>query len=226
MSVRAPHHAPGQGSLDVLTGGRDAPGWAEGWSSAARRRLLAGAVLTAALVGGAVLGARPAPPGPAPTADPVRFALHPRSALVPRHVPAEPGRAAVAGVHVELVHTGDTPLVLRSVSLVPGRWQVDIADRHQLRPGWSAVLALHRQVECAPDADPGPAPTELVVQAEVDGRLLVRTIDVGRDQQAYGGALDELLGSPQDVCRLDARSPLPGPIGDLFPVRDGWRPAG
>jgi hypothetical protein len=124
----------------------------------------------------------------------------------------------VAGLHVELLNTGRTAVELRSVALVPGRWQVEVVDRHELRPGWSAVLDLQREVDCGAAAgdDDGPAPRELVVLVAVGGREQVRAVDVGPAQAAYGGRLDDVLGSPRDACDLEAAVPLLGPIGDLF----------
>lgn len=217
MSVRASHRtlAPlagptSEAALDVLVGGdeRDEP---------PSRRVLTGIAVVVLLAGAALLLRQgPTDAGPAAGADPVRFGLHPTSVVVPRHVPPAPGRVAVAGLHLELLNTGETAVELLSVALVPGGWEVEVADRHQLRPGWSAVLDLHRQVDCAPGADHGPPPRRLVVRAEVDGRAVVRTVDVGPEQAAYGGRLDDVLGSPGDACDPEAAGPLLGPIGDLF----------
>ena len=217
MSVRTPQcvhtpppRRPAESPLDVLLSGPERSG-------PPSLRHLAGAVAVLALLGAAVLVSQQPGPGggPAPRADGVRFSLHPRSAVVPRHVPPAPGRAAVAGLHLELVNTGDAEVLLQEVALIPGRWRVEIADRHQLRPGWSAVLDLSREVDCGLDADHGPAPTELVVRAAVGGRVLVRTVDVGPAQRAYGAELDDVLAAPEVACDLTVASPLPGPIGDL-----------
>lgn len=207
-----PLSQPAESPPDVIAGGSEPSG-------APSPRLVVGTAVLVLLLAGAVL-LRPAGPsgGPAPTADPVRFALHPRSVVVPRHVPPADGRAAVAGLHLELVNTGEAAVVLSAVRLVPGSWQVQVVDRPQLRPGWSAVLDLRREVDCAPATDHGPVPTELVVEAEVEvgGRRVVRTVDVGPEQDAYEGRLDDVLGDPGHACDLEAAGPLAGPIGDLF----------
>jgi hypothetical protein len=217
--------------LDVLAGGSERDGAGARWL-AARRPLACGLALAVA-AGGVLLGRQPpdgasgrAADGAAvgvggtagPVADDVRLALHPRAVVVPRHQPPAPSAAAVAGLHLELLNTGTSAVELRSVSLVPGRWQVEVADRHELRPGWSAVLDVRREVDCSAGdgTDDGPVPRELVVRVEVAGRSVVRTVDVGPGQEAYGGRLDDVLSAPRAACDLEAAVPLLGPIGDLF----------
>jgi len=94
------------------------------------------------------------------------------------------------------------------------------------------VLDVRREVDCAgaPSSgtragatpDDGPVPRTLVVRVEVAGRSVVRTVDVGPQQAAYGGRLDNVLAAPREACDLEAAVPLLGPIGDLFgPTRPG-----
>ena len=214
VSVRRSHQAPlppvarpAEPPLDVLTSGSDP----------APRGLRAGAALVLVLVVGAGLLARQGASGRAdPASDRVGFALHPSSVVVPRHVPPGAAGMAVAGLHVEIVNTGGRAVVLSSVSLVPGPWVVEIADRHELQPGWTAVLDLRRDVDCGASADPGAVPRQLVVRAESDGQLLQRTLDVGPAQQAYGGRLDDVLARPGAACDPESAVPLLGPIGDLL----------
>ena len=204
---------------DVLCSGSD-----EGsWRDPGRRRLLTGGLALA--VGLAAAASLVPREGPSAGTDEVRLALHPRAVVVPRHVPLSSGRPAVAGVHVEVINQGRRPVVLTSAALVPGTWQVSVIDRTRLEPGWSAVLALQREVDCARGADLGAVPRELVLEVEADGESLVGHVDVGPAQLAYGGQLDDVLRSPRDACAPEAGLPLLGPIGDLLAAR-ARRPPG
>jgi len=81
------------------------------------------------------------------------------------------------------------------------------------------VLDLHRAVDCAPSPTTAP-PKSLVLELQVDGQPVVRTVDVGAGQPAYEGRLHDVLGRPRDACDLNAKSPLLGPIDDRIGRRD------
>ena len=206
---------------DVLTGGRDAPDW----PPTTGRRTVAVAVAGAVLLTGAVLAQRAASDGPAAPAPP-ELVLREGSALIPRQRPGPPGLLHT-GLQLEVVNAGALPVLLVGAELVPGAWVVDVVDdadtrvrsgrgRH-LRPGWNATLVVHRLVDCAAGAGRDPAPQALVLRLEVDGRRVQERIDVGAEQRAYDGRLDDALGRPEAAC---AGAPDPGPwTPPVLPLR-------
>jgi hypothetical protein len=190
-----------------------------------RRVRVLGGVGAAAAVAAAALLVPPWLAGPAPAdagAEQAPLTLRAGPVVIPRRdAPPVQGRVR-GGVHVEVVNTGRRAVLVTSAALVPGTWQVDVVQDGDnavhperggrfLRPGWSAVLVLHRLVDCTGAADHGPVPTRLVVRAELDDRRVSRTIDVGPAQRTYAGGLDDLLSAPEVFC---APAGGPGTVGD------------
>ena len=201
---------------DVLAGGTDRPPW----HPTRRPVVAAGLVLTVGLAAAGGLLLRQSLPDPAPARDTtavtgVQIALQSDAHVVPRHLPPLPGRPAQAVLRVEVVNHGALPVRLISAALVPGVWEAELIDRPVMRPGWSAVLSLHRDVDCAPAAEHGRAPRDLLLVLEIGGRAASRTLDLGPGQTAYDGQLDEVLGRPLAACSRTPRTSLLGPIGDL-----------
>ncbi len=197
-----PRPADRQVSADVLAGG-DEPAGRSAWRVAA--------VVLALLVGLAVVDRPPPPQAPA-------LGLR-DGEIVPRDRALDE-RLAEAGLHVEVVNTGDRVLDLRRAALVPGAWEVDVVDRPLLVPGESLVLSLHRTVVCDERASSSPFPEHLVLEARTveDGQDVVVRLPVA-DPAAYGGQLDEALRHPGRACVVSGDD-VGGPLGDLV---GSWR---
>ena len=175
------------------------------------------AVVAALLLGAAALHRSPRPDAP--------LLVLRAGELVPRDRTVG-DRLAEAGMHVEVVNTGDRTLDLRSASLVPGAWEVEVVDRPLLLPGESVVLSLHRTVVCDERASYGPSPEHLVLEATTDDdEDAVVRLPVA-DPSAYGGRLDDALRDPRRACAATGGD-VEGPIGDLvgsWRARRAWPP--
>lgn len=203
-----PRPPDGRAPVDVLVAdgpGRRSPVWP------------AAALLVALLLGTTVVDREPAP------APPV-LALR-AGELVARDRTID-ARLAEAGMHVEVVNTGDRTLELRRAALVPGAWAAELVDRPLLVPGESAVLSLHRTVRCDEPGSYGPAPEHLVLEAAADdGDVVLVRLPVA-DPSAYGGRLGEALGDPGRACVVTGGG-AGGAIGDLvssWRARRAWPP--
>ena len=184
-ATHSPGPVAGPAPTDVLAGADD--------DRLPRSRLWTAAAVLAALLLGATTLDPPAGP------DAPRLALR-AGELVPRDRTVD-DRLAEAGMHVEVVNTGDRTLDLRSASLVPGAWEVDVVDRPLVLPGESLVLSLHRTVVCDERASYGPSPEHLVLEARTDDdEDTVVRLPVA-DPSAYGGQLDDALRDPGRACR-------------------------
>lgn len=208
---------------DVLHSGAEGPPWRP---TRRQVRSAAGALAGAGLAAAALL----VPPwlaGPAPAgagAQTLPLVLRDGTVVLRRDAAPEQGRVR-GGVHVEVQNAGRRALRLTSAALVPGQWAVSVVEDagdaaepsgegRFLRPGWSAVLVLHRLVDCTPGAEHGHAPTRLVLEADVDGRRLSRAIDVGPGSSGYRGGLDDALGAPAAFCAVSASSGPAATTGD------------
>ncbi len=119
--------------------------------------------------------------------------------LVPRDRVLD-DRLAVAAMHVEVVNSTDRMLDVRSASLVPGAWEVDVVDRTLLLPGESLVLSLHRTVVCDERASYGPFPEHLRLEARTDdGEDVVVRLPV-TDRPAARAGLADALRHPGRAC--------------------------
>ena len=188
MGADATHRscpADGQSTADVLVGADDD-------RPSGRTRLWT----AAAVLGGLLLGATALDRSTEP-ATPLLVLR--AGELVPRDRTVD-DRLAEADLHVEVVNTGVRTLDLRSASLVPGAWQVDIVDRPVMLPGESVVLSLHRTVVCDERASYGPFPEHLVLEATTaDGEDALVRLPVAHPA-AYGGRLDDALRDPGRAC--------------------------
>jgi hypothetical protein len=137
-------------------------------------------------------------------------------------------RLAEAGLRVEVVHAGGSAVQVRSASLVPGAWEVDLARHPALRPGKRLALRLRRTVVCDERASYGPVPEHLVLEARTDDdRDAVVRLPV-ESPSAYAGQLDDALREPGRACVVTGGSDG-GPTGDLvasWRARRAWPPGG
>lgn len=239
MAVRAARRTSAREAeplTDVLVSGGDDPPR----RPSSRQRLGAAALLLAGVTALVVPLSR-SDDGPADAAG-LDLALREGSIPLPRRDAPPVQDRVEGGVHVEVVNHGATPVRLRSGSLSPGAWQVEVVDDldasadpggegRLLRPGWVAMLVLHRTFPCAPGADAGPAPTSLSLDVEVEGRPRTWSVGVGPEQAAYGGRLAGLLGSAETFCAAGgtagaATAGSPGlPFLPLWPAGAGVLPS-
>ena len=183
---------PGPPSPDLLVSGEDRPPLP--WS-AGRRRTAVGAGLLAVAVGAGVLvvqdRARDERRRTAEARqDVVRLALlAPGQDGAPRYGPRRPG------VQLVVANTGPATVRLRSGTLVPGAWAVEVPDR-ELRAGRSVVLEVRPPVTCGT-----PEPRVLRVEARSPGgRREVAAFDLGPAQLAYGGTFADALAAAALAC--------------------------
>ena len=219
--------------VDVLVIGPEEPPWRP--SPGRRRAGVAGLALAVLAVLAALVPAQLSGTGPQDAAS-VELVLPEDRVPVPRREAPPVADRVHGGVHVELVNEGGAPVRVLSAALSPGRWLAAVVDDlapaadprgwgRLLRPSWRAVLVLHRSVLCTPGADHGPAPTQLAVAVEVDGRERTHTLPVGRGQRAYGGGLPGLLGAPERFCVPDSSRAAAATSGDpAGPFLELWPP--
>ena len=207
----------GEPLADVLAGGADEPDW----RPSPRQRTLAVAMAAVAVVTGAVLVQREVDARPRAPAAPVLVLAEGREVL-PRLGAAPPQALLHVGLQIDVVNASGGTVVLTSAELVPGTWEVEVVDDadHRvrsergrvLRPGWHATLVAHRLVDCTAVTCPGLGPQALVVDVDRDGHHEQHRIDVGRQQQAYGGQLQGAFEHPESACQgVDDATPWDPP---------------
>ena len=201
QATRGPSARQAEPLADVLVSGADEPAW----RPSRAQQLAAAALVLAGVVALAVPGTL--------SDDAARGAASPDLALregataLPRRASGPVGDRVEGGVHVELVNEGSKAVRLLSGTVSPGEWQVTVVDDldhaadpdgtgRLLRPGWHAVVVLHRSVRCSSAVDHGPVPTSLTLEVEVGGRPRTASLDLGPDR----GGLSDLLGAPERFC--------------------------
>ena len=199
---------PGPPQPDLLVSGEDRP--RRPWSAGRRRTAVVGVAVVLAAGAGVLVAQDRAQDERRRTAvasqDVVQLALLDRGQDgAPRYGPRRPG------AHLVVANTGPATVRLRSGTLVPGEWQVDVPDR-ELRAGRSVVLEVRAPATC------GTAePRSLRVEARSPrGRRAVVAFDLAPAQLAYGGRLDDALAAAALSC--DPTAP-PDSDGRTYPHR-------
>ena len=207
MGVRAARRTSAQEAeplSDVLVSGDDEPPLRPSRTRSLGVAALVLAGAAAVVVPRVVTGADPQ------EAVPVELALAEGSVALPRRDHAPDQGTVLGGVHVEVVNESRAAVRLLSGAVSKGDWQVAVVDDldaavdpggrgRLLRPGWHAVLVLHRSIRCVTGTDHGPVPTSLAVEVEVAGRQHTASIDLRSGRAAEGG-LAALLGAPERFC--------------------------